>query len=113
MVNSEWCLRAAHVELLALRPGGARRPFTIYHSLFTPLLVVLARAGRKRAALFALAELPARAARGERTLVGAVAGAAVARQHALDFAVGAGDDVDADQLADPSRGRGPGVGRGL
>ena len=59
MVNSEWCLRDAHAELLSLKPDGAQLPFTIYHSLFTPLLIVLSRAGGERAALLTLAELSA------------------------------------------------------
>src|SRR5438477_7782566 len=87
-------------------------PITHYLSLAS-FLVVLARAGRERAALLALAELAGAPAARERPLVGAVAGATVARQHALDFGVRARDDVDADQLADSSRRRRPGVGRGL
>src|SRR5215204_4916495 len=85
---------------------------TVYGLLFTAFLVVLARAGRERAPLVAFAEGAGRAA-ADGALVGAVAGAAVAREHALDLAVRARDDVDADEFAHaPRRGRAR-VGRRL
>src|SRR2546423_11377951 len=93
--------------------GVCFSPFTIYHSLFTPLFAVLALARRERPPLVAFAELARRAAPGERALVRAESGATVARKNALDFGVGAWDDVDAYQLADAARGCGSGVGRGL
>src|SRR5919112_1513250 len=90
----------------AAAPPKPYSPFTIYHSLFTSFLVVLSRARGEGAALVAFTEGPGGAAAADGALVGAVAGAAVAREHALDLAVRARDDVDADQLAHaPRRGR--------
>src|SRR5215213_5328697 len=88
-------------------------PFTIYHSRFTSLLAVVALAGGERAPLIAFAERAGRAAAADGTLVGAVARPAVVREHALDLAVRARDDVDADQLADAAGGGRARVRRGL
>src|SRR5919199_389181 len=91
-----------------MREGQARSSFLsliTHHLSLTTLLAVVALAGGERAALVAFAEGAGRAA-ADGALVGAVAGAAVAREHALDLAVRARDDVDADQLAHaPRRGR--------
>src|SRR5688500_15670546 len=85
-----------------------------HHSSLTSLLAVVALAGGERAALVAFAERAGRAgAAADGALVGAVAGAAVVREHALDLAVRARDDVDADELADAARGGRARVGRRL
>src|SRR5436190_21975765 len=86
---------------------AASREFSSSHAFISPsprhpvllrsFLAVLALTRRERPSLVAFAEVARRAAPGERALVRAVAGATVAWQDALDFRVGAGDDVDAYQ----------------
>src|ERR671926_46460 len=95
MVNSEWCYAPSGQNPEPSERLKRYSPFTIHHSLFTSLLVVLPRARREGAALVAFAELAGRAAAADGALVGAVAGAAVARGHALDLAVGRGEAVAA------------------
>jgi len=65
-------------------------------------LASLSRSGLKRT--FALSKLTARAAL-KRTLIRAQTCTPIDRQDALNFSVWARNDVNADQLADPSRGR--------
>jgi hypothetical protein len=62
----------------------------------------IAGTGRQSTALFALAQLSARAAL-QTALIGAKTSSSVHRQHALDFDMRPRNDMYADQLADTAR----------
>jgi hypothetical protein len=64
----------------------------------------------KRASLVALSELTSSPATLQRTLIRTQTSAAIDGQDAFDFGMGARNDVNADQFADSSSSRGPGVG---
>src|SRR3954447_9917808 len=98
--------------------AGLRQRMQAFHSrrvsragLFRPLFASLS-GWLKRTALIAFGELRG-ASSGECTLIGAITGAPISREHSLNFHMGPGDDMYANEFAHSAGGGGASIGGGF